>query len=403
MCQTDRFVVRVRNSEVPFAKDRCDNVEAMFPASVSAFAPQPLLERRIQGVVRQVNTDRGFGHIIAHDVAQLTSDLYFHYTWLRDVQLTQLRPGTPVEFRVRPSLKKPGLYEAYDIASPRAGTGIASSPPTDAFANLFIGRPSATASSQPAPASQTIKGVVRVLDSSRGFGHITPDPSTGITTDLFFHCTWCTSTPFAQLVAGTPVDCDIRPSTRKAGQFEAFNIVATGPAPERPAPTFTTPPQQMFGVIHMVDQVRGFGHITPPPASGLTTDVYFHHSTCITPHEQLQVGMLVQFELRPSAKKAGRFEAHGILVSRHQPYEDQGVEHPLSEDLFVQLQFSEEVPESLRSAAEQLQAVLPEISQHPLQSSVQTTFAVISQTLQGTNIDYEPIIAEIKRCVEVCS
>lgn len=309
-------------------------------------APQPPL---LRGVIRSVKPDRGFGYVIPSE-GEATGDLYFYHKWCKNVHLQYLQPGVVVQFRVRPSVRNVGHLEAYEVSlpsetnidqhSPQHSDGGSNSPKEvwdspsswkkemgdtngssiDAILPLFppmsrdpFNSTAAWTNHAKVEPKLRVNGVVRMRDEDKGFGHISVSAQSGMNTDLFFHYTWCTATPFADLLPGTHVECSFRSSHRKPGHYEAFDIVAIAAKPTNlPAVSVSLRDavDWIRGRIKMVDRARGFGHIiSDDPA--IQSDVFFHHTACVagTIFGDLAVGAVVEFTSRPSGRKIGSYEA----------------------------------------------------------------------------------------------
>eukprot|EP00698_Gefionella_okellyi_P003436 TRINITY_DN1321_c1_g4_i1.p1 TRINITY_DN1321_c1_g4~~TRINITY_DN1321_c1_g4_i1.p1 ORF type:complete len:564 (+),score=106.10 TRINITY_DN1321_c1_g4_i1:50-1741(+) len=300
-------------------------------------------EKTLKGFIRQINHARGFGHLYA-EVTDITRepppDLYFYHTWCR-APFHSLQEGQAVEFRARPSLKKAAQWEAYDIRVPGMAVSEPGMEAVEAPIDLprrhhseyrdradrgerververterlergeraervdyafpsahhhhrhhhgggrrerrdetgtepFVGTAAA-----PGAVYHDVKGVVRVVDP-RGFGHITPAHGSPVPSDMFFHYTYCTETPFSELHSGTPVMCHARPSEKKADAWEAFHIVKTAtvaptvrvPVPSTKADLFppTMSAQQTSPVVAAVAQT--LGSMTMPSATDSSVPV----------------------------------------------------------------------------------------------------------------------------------
>jgi len=311
-------------------------------------SPGPLL----RGVIRSVKPDRGFGYVIPSD-PKIRGDLYFYHKWCRNVHLQLLQPGIVVEFRVRPSVRNVGHLEAYDVSLPvdlagqlqqkstvdgtasiieeawkstspwKAESTDLKAADLDSILSLFppVSRvPFASVTNWGTNASKSegrnflrVNGVVRMRDEEKGFGHISVSAQSGMNTDLFFHYTWCTATPFAELLPGTHVECSFRASHRKQGHYEAFDIIAIAAKATNLPPvnvSLMDSVEWIPGRIKMIDRIRGFGHIICDDEA-VPSDVFFHHTACVagTIFGNLTVGSPVEFTTRPSARKIGSFEA----------------------------------------------------------------------------------------------
>ena len=66
------------------------------------------------------------------------------------------------------------------------------------------------------------------------------------------------------------------------------------------------------GTVKFFNAARGFGFIIPDSGGD---DLFVHiHSVVDENIDALREGQRVEFEERPSAKRAGKFEAHQVVV-----------------------------------------------------------------------------------------
>jgi CspA family cold shock protein len=65
------------------------------------------------------------------------------------------------------------------------------------------------------------KGTIKYFDEGRGFGFIAPDDGSE---SVFVHISAIIESNAGRLKDGDRVSFEVRPSARKAGQFEAFRL-----------------------------------------------------------------------------------------------------------------------------------------------------------------------------------